>query len=410
MPFAGAFWNIVKLNIKIFAQHKMRVILLFLLIAVLSLMAGLLANVLLTGSNITGPVSIAIVDLDDSFETRMILSVIMENAQDYDGLLMFSQHTAESAHTALHEGYVSAIISLPENFGSAMITGENIPFIVTYNAERPLSASIIRVSANAFADMLRTSQMGVYVTLNYAHAQDIPRESFDMIFMGVNMRFLGFVLNRGDMFVIDEQSVTGGLLIWQSYFIAAYIALMICAAFVMTDALRRNFSRHCLISLKNRGVSAYMVFGAGVFAYFLLFAVLNGALWLLSIALAAAVDLPPFIMSARLLASIIVITISLSTFAAMLSFVFDNALSAGIFTAVFASVSLFLSGGIVPAMYFSDGLRAMSNFAWSTWGTSLLAAAILDEAIVLHAIMSIVFALIFTGIGCAAAVVKGRPA
>jgi len=381
---------------------------LFGLIALLATAAGLLGNFFLSETNIAGPIYIGIVDLDDSFETRMILSVITEQSDDYSVMLRFANKTPSGASEALQNGDISAIITLPENFGWSILSGENLPFVVTYNAERPLSAALIRITANAFADMLRTGQIGVYVTLNYALEQDLPRENFDMIFMGVNMRFLGFVLAREDMFVVDSQSVTGGLLIWQSYFIAAYIALMICAAFVMTDAIRRNFSHHCLISLSNRGISAHTVFAACAFAYFLLFVVLNAAFWLLIMSLPNVRDLMSLSINIGFFVSVAVISLSLATFAAMLTFVFNSAFSAGLFTSVFAIVSLFLSGGIVPIMYFSDRLRAAANFVWSTWSSGLLAAAILDENIFFPAFMSLLFGWLFAVFGTVFASFRGR--
>jgi len=381
---------------------------LFCLIALLASAAGLLGNFFMSETNIAGPIYIAIVDLDDSFETRMILSVITEQSDDYAEMLKFANKTPQSANEALQSGDISAIITLPDNFGWSVLSGENLPFVVTYNAERPLSAALVRVVATAFADMLRTSQMGVYVTLNFALEQDLPRENFDMIFMGVNMRFLGFVLARDEMFVVDTQSVTGGLHIWQSYFIAAYIALMICAAFVMTDAIRRNFSRHCLVSLGNRDISTHTIFASCVFSYFLLFLMLNAALWLLVTNMPSVYNLIPFSINMRFFASVAVISLSLAAFSSMLTFVFDNAFSAGAFASLFAVVSLFLSGGIVPVMYFSDGLRVASGFVWSTWGSSLLAAAILDESILWQATMNLVFCLIFAIFGAVFANRRGR--
>jgi len=358
-------------------------------------------------ANIAGPVYIAIVDMDDGFETRMILSIITEQADDYGEMLRFTHKTPNDAQVALQSGDISAILTFPENFGAAMIGGDNMPFGVTYNAERPLSAALIRVMANAFADMLRTSQMGVYVTLNYSIEQGVPPESFDMIFMGVNMMFLGFVIARGEMFMVDTTSVTGGLPIWQSYFIAAYIALMICAAFVMTDAVRRNFSRYCLISLKNRGISISTSFTACIFAYFLLFLTINVVLWLM-VALSPIEVLGEFDINARFLGGIVIVSASLSAFAAMLTFAFDNAFSAGVFTSAFAIVSLFLSGGVVPIMYFSDALQAASNLVWSTWSTRLLSVAVLEENMLTPAIVCALFGLIFAIIGMAFAELRGR--
>jgi len=373
----------------------------------LATIAGLLGDFFLSETNIAGPVNIAIVDLDDGFETRLILSVITDQADDYTEMLRFSHKTLENAETSLRNGNISAIITLPENFGASMTSGENIPFTVTYNAERPLSATLIQVMAEAFADMLRTSQMGVYVTLNYVLEQGVPPESFDMIFMGVNMRFLGFVIARGEMFIVDTTSATGGLPTWKSYFITTYIALMICAAFVMTDTIRRNFSRYCLISLKNRDVSILTTFSACIFAYFLLFSTISATLWLLIFFL--PIDtFSQFDINVQFLVGVILISASLSTFAAMLTFAFDNAFSAGVFTSVFAIVSLVLSGGVIPTMYFSDTLQATSNIVWSTWSTNLLSAAILDENILTQAAMCTLFGFLFAVIGLLFVKLRGR--
>jgi len=401
------FLNILSLSLKTFAQQKMRIISFFLLVALLCLGAGLAGNFLMTGQSIAGPISIAVVDLDNSFETGLIISAVTESSENYD-LLTITSHTAESAKDALENGTVAAVITLPENFGRGIITGENIPFTVTYNQDMPLSSAFVRISADAFANMLRISQIGVYVTLNYAAMQELPPEQYNMIFMGVNMRFLNLVLNRDEIFISDIQSVTGGLLIWQAYFIAAYTALMMCAAFVMTDAIRRNFNRLSLISLKNRGMSLYMVFLACVNAYFLLFLVLNTGLWLFANILLTALNMPLFALSTSMLMGVFVVAAILSAFAAMLTFAFENHLSAGAFTAVFMVISLFLSGGIIPVAFFSDSLQILSNIVWNTWGAKLLGAALIGENIALPMAVCIFFALIFTGIGCIAAGKKGE--
>ena len=400
------FWNIVSLNLKTFAGQKIRIISFFLLIALLCLTAGLAGSFFMTGGNIAGPISVAVVDLDNSFETGLILSAITESNEN-DSLLTFSSHSPESARDALRDGSVVAVITLPENFGLGITTGENIPFTVTYNRDMPLTSALVRISADTFANMLRTSQTGVYITLNYAALQELPQEQYNMIFIGVNMRFLGFVLNREDIFISDVQSVTGGLLIWQAYFIAAYAALMMCAAFIMTDALRRNFSRFSLISLKNRGVSPPIIFLACTSAYFLLFSALNAGLWLFANVLLTASGMPIFALNPALLLGVFIIAAVLAAFAAMLTFAFESVLSAGVFTAVLTGLSLFLSGGIIPVEYFSGGLQFAANTVWNTWGVRLLGAALTGESIVLPMIMCIAFGLAFTGIGCIAAGKRG---
>jgi len=399
--------NIISLNLKTFARQKGRITALLAITATLCLAAGLAGNFFLTGAGIARQIPVAIVDLDESAETLMIISAIMESPE-HGALLQFSRRTQQDAATALEAGSVVAVITLPENFGAAMTGGRNIPFAVDYNRDMPLMSALVRVVADSFADMLRSSQTGVYVTLNYAALQELPPYLYNAIFMGVNMRFLGLVMNRSDMFAVETQSVTGGLAIWQAYFMASYIALMMCFAFVMTDAVRLNFRSYFLLNLALRGVSPREVFLACAVSYLILIMALNAGLWLSVALISAALELPAVGLGFSLLWGITVVAAVLASFAAMLTFVFSGALSAGIFTAAFTGVSLFLSGGIIPVDYFSQGFRLLSNAVFNTWGVRLFSAALTDGSLIIPTAACAGFTLLFSAIGCTAAGFRGR--
>ena len=392
------FGNLLLLNLKTFARQKIRLALLLLLVVSMSAIAGFAGNLFLTDGILPQPISIALVDLDDTFETRMILNAITDDP-DYIDLLEFTILSAGDAQAALNRGDVTAIITFPEGFAHGMLMGRNIPFEVTYNSERPLASALVRVTTESFADMLRSSQIGVYVSLNYANMQEITRDQFDMVMLAVNMRFIGLVMSRGDIFIHDDQSVTGGLDILQAYLIAMYCALMLCAAFVMTDATRQNFSKFFMLKLKNRGVSPLKPFLACLAANFLLFIVVNAGLGFM---------LFGFSININTILAIVVITTGFAGFAAMITFLFNSTFSAGSFSAVVVGVSLFLSGGIIPLGFFPDGLRIASGVVFNTWATRLISAALLDESLALPIAACIAFALIFASIGCLAACRRGR--
>ena len=392
------FCSLFLLNLKTFTGQKFRLIVLLLLLISISAVAGLAGDFFLTDGILAEPISIALVDLDNSAETRMILSAIVDEP-DYIDLLEFVILSPREAYAALDDGTVTAIITFPEGFAHGMLMGQNIPFTVAYNSERPLASALVRVVTESFADMLRSSQIGVYVTLNFANTQEIPREQFDRILLAVNMRFIGLVMNRGEIFIHDNQSVTGGPDIRQAYLIAMYCALMLCAAFVMTDAMRQNFSRHFILKLKKRGVAPLKLLLACLAANFLLFVAINAGLGFL---------LLDFSVSTSSLLVIIVLTAAFAAFAAMIIFVFDSAFAAGSFSAVAVGISLFLSGGIIPIEFFGDGLSRASNFVFNTWAVRLIFNLLLDESLVIPVTLCLTFALIFAMIGCFAAYRKGR--
>ena len=407
MTRGACFWNMVQMNLKTFAAHKTRAGALCLLIALMCLAAGLVGDVFLRGGDVVGIIAVAVVDKDNSLETRMIVSSIIEQGELH-GLIELLPMDEDSALEALAQDRLTAVLTFPPGFGASMVAGENMPFSVAYNLQRPLTSELVKVMSDAFANMLRSSQTGIYVTLNYAATRQITPEQHHAIFLGVNMTFLSLVLNRAEIFAQEVLSITGGLAIWQSYFIAAYLALMTLSAFVMTDVIRYNFGRHTLVSLRMCGVSLDDVFLACVVSYFVLLLALNGGLWL-SVALFSAVfALPSIGAGIGLAIGALVVSAVMSVFAAMVTFSFESHLFAGVFAAAFAVMSLFLSGGVVPMEYFSAEVRFASLGVFSTWGSRLLTALISGGDVVWPLVACAVFAAIFAAIGCRAIKACGR--
>ena len=392
------FWDLVLLNLKTFAGQKFRLIALLLIMLAVSFVAGVAGELFLTDGVIGSPISIALVDFDDSIETRMIINAIVDEP-GYVDLIDFTILTPEEAATVFDGGDFTAIITLPEGFAHGMQTGRNIPFSVTLNDERPLASALVRVAVESFADMLRSSQIGVYVTLNFANEQNISRAEFDRVLMAVNMRFIGLVMNRSEVFIHDYLSVTGGLVIWQAYLVAMFCALMLCVSFAMTDAMRQIYGRFTVLKLKHRGVSPLKLFLACFTAVFLLFILINAGVWLW---------LLDFHVNINTALAIIVLTAGFAAFASMITFVFTSAFAAGSFSAVFAGFSLFFSGGIIPVEFFSGELRMIAGAVFNTWAVRLISAALVNEGFALPMIACVSFAVFFAAIGCFAVFWKGK--
>ena len=388
--------GLILLNIKVFFREKVKLLFLLVLLAGISLAAGLLGNHFLTDGILSEPITIAMVDLDDGFETRMILATMTDDYA-YGDVFEFVQLSPLQAQNALAMGNLAAYVTFPEGFGRSMITGINMPFIVTYNDDSPLVSALVRVAIDAFAHMLRHAQTGVYTALDYADTQNLTGGQFDTVLMSVNMRFLGLVLARNDIFVQNYISAAGGLSLAHLYGIAMFLALMLCVAFVMTDAMRRNFTDFFMLKLRRSGVSPLKVYLACFIANFLLFAVII-----------AGVSLYLFGFSANIILASLAISAGFAGFASMLVFLFDSSFAAGAFAAVFAAVSLFLSGGIVPVDFFGPWLQTASGMVFNSHAAGLVYTALLDESVTLPLLTCLAFAAIFMLLGLAAACNRGR--
>ncbi|MCL2618012.1 MAG: ABC transporter permease [Defluviitaleaceae bacterium] len=393
--------SVVSLVLKILAAKWRRTAALMLFTLMLGVAAGFAGEAVSARQGL-GRIPVALVDLDDSFETRLILAALAD-ALAYGVVVDITATDERGAREALESGSVTAVITLPLGFGAGMVSGQNIPFGVEYNSNRPLASALVRIAADAFADMLRSAQTGVYVTLGYAAALDLSPQEYNMVFVGVNMRFIGLVQNRADMFERVMLYAALGLGMWQTYFIAAYVALSLCASFVTTDAVRRGLNAFFLRSMALRGVPAGSVVAACAAAYFVLFVLLHGGLWLCLILLSAVAGVAAPPLGIGLVWAVLVVCAVLAAFAAMLTFAFRSEAAAGVFATGFAAVSLLLSGGVVPVEFFAEGLGAASDFVFSTWAVRLIAAAVTGGGMVVPALASLAFAVVFLAVGTAAA-------
>lgn len=366
--------NIFWLNIKTFYTYKIRIFIFVCLLIALSIGVSLLASQLLSGERFFNTVYIGILDLDNSIETHMIISSI-DGEEQFEGLIEFI--TLEE-NWDFELGELSAAIIFPENFGQAMTTGINKPFTILYNENAPIAASVISIIADAFTDMLRTSQMGIYAAIDFSRQAGISQNE---VFLGANMTFLGFILNRTDLFEIELHSISGRVGIWFAYLSAAYIALMICGFFIFTDLTRSKLTPFTIERLKTRNISPIQIYFGTFFAYFVLFTLIN---------------IPVFF--TQLIWPIFMITFTLSAYGAMVSFLFKNELSSGLFVAIFSVISLFLSGGIVPLNLMSN-LQIFSQFTFSYWGVQLLEANFLGENVLAYSLWLLGFTAIFSTIG-----------
>lgn len=378
--------NLLKLNLKTFYYNKSRIILFVIFLAGLSAAATAMADFFLGGQNIINPIYVAAADLDNSFETRLIMSALADSA-DYDlvNLIPMDYYEAGRAFAA---GEVGAIFTFPYGFGESMVTGINMPVTVVYDRQRPMSAAILFLVGEAFSNMLRTSQTGVYIALNYAAAYGSP-ELYNNVFFSVNLRFMGLVMSRDSAFIREYISPLGTLDSLTSYFTAAYITIMLFSTLIFGDLIRKNYSQHTLISLKFLGITPIAIFAGLGASYFILFGLISFCLFIFALSLGLAI--PVF--------SMILINLFISAFAAANGFLFDKHLSCGIFTGVFALFSLFLSGGVIPLGYLSESLRAVSIFTFNFWAKELIASDLSGQIGAIPVLVIVGFIGVFTIIG-----------
>lgn len=354
-----------------FSKWK-RFVIFICLTALLSFLTGLLGNYFLYKEKAVEPITIAIVDLDGSIESKLFLKNITGNEQ-YKDFLIFENTTEQEAELLLDQNIAAAVFTIPEGFAEYVKNGENRPFTAVYNSSMPIKTALIEYFANGLTQMLMASQIGVYTALDYAY-ENGTNAQYDRIFRTANTKYLSTVLARDKIIVAEEVSVTGALTAFQYYFFAAYIFLMLAGTVLFIDILQGIFTKDTLIRMRLRGVSSFKITLGAILAVFIVLLIINGV-FLAALYFAKGI-VPQIPLNKQFIIAVLLISLCVAAFAVLVSVIFKNVFSAGVFISLSGIIMLFGSGGIIPVDYLSASINTFSRFTINYWGAKLLNGAV----------------------------------
>jgi len=373
------------------------------LIALLSLTAGLLGTSVLYSDGVPEPIGIAVVNLDNSLESRLMLSVLLE--QDMGALLQIAVMNEWQAHTALMEGEVSAVFTLPEGFMRSVMSGQNHPIQAVYNPATPMRSALVQNMADSMLELLRISQIGVYTALEYS-ANYAP-EFYDEVFQRINMRYITLAASSGTMFHQNEISATGALPPITHYLVHALIFLYTLSLMIIIPLIRESFPREVKIQLRQLGFSKMRIAAGWTLALWLWLMLGMVPLTVLYFAAAQMFALP--IWAAGLIA-VPIVALYLAALAALLGLMPISPLASGATLCLYASGSLAISGGVLPLSFLPMGIGRIAQIFPSYHAARLLGNSLHGEIL-----MGAVLAVLLTGfvlVLCQAAAIYfkgGRP-
>ncbi len=362
---------IFKLNLKTFLLKWKRFLVFICLTALLTVLAGLLGSYFLYYHKIE-PVVIVIVDNDKTMESRVFYSMA-SGLEEYKDLIVFENADDVSAAQMIESGYATAVFTIPKGFTEKVKNGENEPFSVIYNMSSPLKAQLVKYFSDAFEQMLMASQIGIYTGLDYARDFDGASRYTD-IYRAINLRYLNLLLMRSSVFDVNGVSVINNANVFQYYFFAGYIFIMLACSMLFIDAIQANMRGKNLVKLYALEKGAFTTAVWTILSVFAALCVINavfigavygfGTLFSIDIGFGWIV----FLFSG-------LIMLAVSAFTVAVSAAFGSVFSAGVFVSIFSFASLFLSGGVVPSGYFSPLFKTISGFVFNSWAVKSLVDA-----------------------------------
>ncbi|MCL1936300.1 MAG: ABC transporter permease [Defluviitaleaceae bacterium] len=371
-------------NIKTLWHNKL---IFFLFLAIIFLLiVGFFGVISSFGNN--SIINIAVVDLDKSFETELIVTNITQSSE-YENLINFHILNIDEANTKLQNSEITSIVVFPYGFGNSIATGENIPFNVYYNANTPFVSALVNVISNSFSYMLGLGQIGVYTALNYIFLHH--PEEYNNFFWSINFSFLNIVLNRSNIFTQTEIT-TNDIPIIFSYIFSGYVTLLFCVIFIFSEFVSKNFNSFVIQSFISRNNSnkikkmMSIILGCS-FYYFFIFLCINILIFFTNIFIGFDINFSTML-------AILFLNFITSFLLTFFTFIFKNTVNRYIFMTFFIIYSLFFSGGIIPLQFLRSVNPALYYTNFSYLAVKLLSGSINNENIFVYVFSLILFCIL----------------
>ena len=334
----------------------------FLPALLLTVLAGLVCflagySVSYSASNNEAPVSVALINEDDSAKGLIAVNAVKE-APFIKGMMDFADTDLDSALQGLSEGRFEAVIHLPAGYIENISHGIPGKGYIYLSSSAASAEEVIRSIASFGELLLVAGQQGVFVGEDLIVGKGLPEDVHENYLVKSNLELLehAFSLFDGGSVIEVTDYAGSGLPLLQSY-AALWLAFFLLIAGLFFGPLYvTDLKKGLLVRLYSGGVRPFgFLFGKLFYPFLFRIAVTVPALFLIFRFFAPSMSA---VSIALLLLGILLSSVFVTAGATILS---ERkgwiALLAGI-----SVVSLILSGGVVPRAFLPDAVTGIARF------------------------------------------------
>lgn len=180
------------------------------------------------------PVSVGVVNLDDSDETSQIVSLMVE-ATDVDAGLTLLDLEEQEAYEKIENDEIAAYIVFPAEFFTKMIRGEESRLEVVGNPNRMLESHVINEMIETVVRHIRSSQANILTINHYADSFGMDAGQREALMQEQFINFFLQTLSSGAM--MEESESTDHISSGYEYFIVNGMFIIISIWTLMTHLM-----------------------------------------------------------------------------------------------------------------------------------------------------------------------------
>lgn len=196
----GGFWALFKNDIKLFLKDWKACLLLLAAPFLFICFFTYALSPYLNQSDFIEPFSIALVDQEDTVQTRML-------ARQLDELTIFKEALRvdeDAARKLLSENKVAAVVMIPPDFSGSIAVGENKPVTVIGNTSMPLQSFVVKNLIQSAANLVSAAQSAINTIYEYNQEAGVKGSQLDKQFSDSTMKFFLEALSRNEIFTEVE--------------------------------------------------------------------------------------------------------------------------------------------------------------------------------------------------------------
>ena len=312
-------------------------------------------------------------DIDDTY-----LGIGIEVIKNMDGIRNLADiqtMTEEEAKHAFASGDISAYLLVPEGFIDSVVYGENKQLTyVTNEAAQDIGGLLINELVGSISQMITMTQTSVQSMQSYMLEHDM-RDGLWEATEGINIAYIEVVLNRMDMFELEELGISNSISFTGHLFTGILLLLMLLWGINSVSLLVRS-ENSLLKILHTRGlnsrkqvlseVGAYLVLQCASLLCVFVCVIIIKAAFGLSIREWDVLEAGEKLLFVVKLVPVVMLT---ATMQALLYELVTNVVTGVLLQFVVAVSMAYVSGCIYPLSFFPEVLQVLG--AYSPMGVAL---------------------------------------
>ncbi|MFG6496182.1 ABC transporter permease [Fictibacillus sp. UD] len=215
------------------------------------------------------PFAVAIVDEDNTFETKLLMKQY-EESEELQNVLVFEKTDAAAASERLAANEIAGVVIVPDGFTKGIRRGKNIPVAVIGNPERPFQAELLKQVMVSNSNLISSAQSGANAAFHYLRKMGLSSEEFAKYRDTIITDFTLQALNRNKIYETETLSEFGGITTVEFYSLSGVLILLLVGGLFGMSLTARSEQTALRERLTLQGVRSGVFFFSNILSVFAL--------------------------------------------------------------------------------------------------------------------------------------------